>query len=103
LPKSRNVQLLTQPFDASAPFPMEDQSMVDIVIRRREPEQWVPVWWYRLTYGTRERVKAIAGNPSKTGKTVHIRANFKQGGMVDRHVNPKNLEPRSTDSGDEKP
>jgi hypothetical protein len=74
-------------------LPSRASIMDEVTIRRREPEQWVPVWWNRCTYGTLERIKAIAGNPSKSGKTIHIRAHY-TGGMVDRHVKPDNLEPR---------
>lgn len=68
-----------------------------VMIQRREPEQWVPVWWHRRKG---ERIQAIAGNPSLTGKTVRVRASFKFGGQVERYVNPKNLEPRSQDLRD---
>jgi hypothetical protein len=67
--------------------------MIEVVIRRREPERWVPVWWLSAFGKKGERVKAIAGNPSRTGKTVRIRTEG-IGGMIERHVNPKNLEPR---------
>lgn len=65
----------------------------EIVISRREPEKWVPVWWLSCFSAKGKKIKAIAGNPSRTGKTVRIRAYFK-GGMVERNVSPKNLEPR---------
>lgn len=58
-------------------------------------DEWKPVWW-RDPHGM--HVKAVVGPPSKTGKTVRIRAWFKYGGMVERCVNPKNLFPRSRDN-----
>lgn len=76
--------------------------MDEVIIRRREPEKWVPVWWNRVTYGVHQRIRAIAGNPSKTGKTVRIRARFSSGDMVERSISPKNLEPRTARSGEGK-
>lgn len=61
-------------------------------------EAWVPVWWNRCVYGKLERIKAIAGPKSKSGKTVHVRAWY-PGGMVERTIKPENLEPRSASSG----
>lgn len=63
-----------------------------------QKEVWRPVWWNRCVYGSLERIKAIAGPPSKSGKTVHIRAWY-PGGMVERTVKPANIEPRSTADG----
>jgi hypothetical protein len=72
---------------------MEARSMDEVTIRRHEPEKWVPVWWLSCIGKKGQRVKAIAGNPSRTGKTVRIRAEG-IGGMIERHVKPENLEPR---------
>jgi hypothetical protein len=44
--------------------------------------------------GSKEWVKAIAGNPSQTGKTVKVRFRVPKQGQIERDVNPKNLRPR---------
>ena len=76
---------------------MTDKSVAgssnEVVITRKPVETWLPVWWTSCFSAKGKRIKAIAGNPSKTGKTVRIRAYFK-GGVVERSVSPKNLEPR---------
>ena len=70
--------------------------MDEVVIKRREVEKWVPVWYHMKSYGGQtEKVRAIAGNLSRTGKTVRIR--FRGiGGECERSVSPKNLEPRGS-------
>jgi hypothetical protein len=74
-------------------------NITEITIRRQEPEKWIPVWWLTC-YGKKgQRIRAIAGNPSRTGKTIRIRAQG-IGGMIERSVKPKNLEPRSTTDGE---
>jgi hypothetical protein len=73
--------------------------MDEIVIRRREIEKWVPVWYYRA--GCAERIRAIAGNPSRTGKTVRIRFKGQYGDQMERSVSPKNLEPRGSSNDGE--
>jgi hypothetical protein len=77
--------------------------MNEVVIKRREVEKWMPVWYHMKSYGGKtEKVRAIAGNPSRTGKTVRIR--FRGiGGECERNVSPKNLEPRSQASGGTEP
>lgn len=72
---------------------MSNPTAEQIVIKRQEPEIWRPVWWLSCFGAKGKKIKAIVGNPSKTGKTVRIRAYFK-GGMVERNVKPENLEPR---------
>jgi hypothetical protein len=54
-------------------------------------DRWVAVWW---TMWDGERVKAIAGPLSRTGKTVKVRYYITGQGQIERNVSPKSVEPR---------
>lgn len=55
------------------------------------PGKWLPVWW---TQWDGERVKAVAGSLSKTGKRLKVRYYVPGHGQIERSVSPKSVEPR---------